>query len=89
MLAFNVPWLMEVKDLPRRTASDKLLLDNAFNTAKNPKYDGYQRGLTNFLIKCLQVGLLKVRFCQTKNYQKNYKKQLHENLKNKNYTHFS
>ena len=32
------------KDLARRTASDKTLKDKAFNIAKNPKYDGYQRG---------------------------------------------
>ena len=30
------------KDLPRKTASNKLLCDKAFNNAKNPKYDGYQ-----------------------------------------------
>ena len=33
------------KDLPRTTASDKLLRDKAFNIAENPKHDGYQRGL--------------------------------------------
>ena len=32
------------KDLARRTASDKTLKDKAFNIAKNPKYDGCQRG---------------------------------------------
>ena len=31
--------------LKRRTASDKILRDKAFNVAKNPEYDGYQRGL--------------------------------------------
>ena len=45
----------DFKDLKRRTASDKILRDKAFNIAKNPKYDGYQRGLVlwfiNFLIK--------------------------------------
>ena len=30
-----------LKDLPRNTASDKVLCDKAFNIAKNPKYDGY------------------------------------------------
>ena len=35
----------DFKDLARRTASDKVLTDKAFNIAKNPKYDGYQRGL--------------------------------------------
>ena len=35
----------DLKDLTRRTASDKILRDKAFNIAKNPKYDGYQRRL--------------------------------------------
>ena len=35
----------DFKDLGKRTASDKVLRDKAFNIAKNPKYDGYQRGL--------------------------------------------
>ena len=29
----------DFKYLPRRTASDKVLPDKAFNIAKNPKYD--------------------------------------------------
>ena len=33
----------DFKDLNRRTAADKVLRDKAFNIAKNPKYDGYQR----------------------------------------------
>ena len=39
------------KDLARRTASDKILRDKAFNIAKNPKYDGYQRGLASMVYK--------------------------------------
>ena len=39
------------KDLARRTASDKVLKDKAFNIAKNPKYDGYQRGLASMVYK--------------------------------------
>ena len=35
----------DCKDLTRKTASDKILYDKAFNFDKNPKYDGYQRGL--------------------------------------------
>ena len=46
----------DFKDLARKTASDKVLWDNAFDIAKSPKYDGYQRGLASmvykFLIKC-------------------------------------
>ena len=34
----------DFKDAARRTASDKVLRDKAFNIAKNPKYGGYQRG---------------------------------------------
>ena len=37
----------DFKDLARRTASDNVLRDKAFNIAKNPKYDGYQRGLVS------------------------------------------
>ena len=41
----------DFKDLTRRTASDKILCDKAFNIAKNPKYDGYQRGLASMVYK--------------------------------------
>ena len=39
------------KDLPRRTASDKLLQDKAFKIAKNLEYDGYQRWLGSIVYK--------------------------------------
>ena len=39
----------DFKDLARRTASDKVLRDKTFNIAKNPKYDGYQRGLASMV----------------------------------------
>ena len=38
-------------NLSRRTASDKLLRDDAFNIDKNPKYDGYQCELSAILKK--------------------------------------
>ena len=41
----------DFKDLNRRTAIDKVLRDEAFNIAKNPKYDGYQRGLAPMVYK--------------------------------------
>ena len=41
----------DFKDLGRRTASDKVLRDKAFNVAKNPKYDGYQSGLASVVYK--------------------------------------
>ena len=43
----------DFKDLTRTTASDKILGDKAFNIAKNPKYDGYRRGLASMVYKCL------------------------------------
>ena len=39
----------DYKDLAKRTAADKVLRDKAFNIAKNPKYDGYQRGLASMM----------------------------------------
>ena len=39
----------DFEDLERRTASDKNLRDKAFNIAKNPKYDRYQRGLASMV----------------------------------------
>ena len=41
----------DFKNLPRRTASDKILRDEAFTIAKNPKYDGYQRELASMIYK--------------------------------------
>ena len=61
------------------TASDK-----ACNIAKNPKYDGYPRGLAslvyNFFVKKSSGDPVKSQLCQTKiswritqtNYQKNW-----------------
>ena len=39
----------DFKELARRIASDKVLRDKAFKIAKNPKYDGYQRGLASLV----------------------------------------
>ena len=41
----------DFKDLKRRISSDKVLRDKAFNIAKNPKYDWYQRGLASIIYK--------------------------------------
>ena len=41
----------DFKDLEKRTAADKVLRDKAFNIAKNPKSDGYQRGLASMVYK--------------------------------------
>ena len=39
----------DFKGLARRTFSDKALRDKAFNIAKNPKHDGYHRGLASMV----------------------------------------
>ena len=69
-------------DLPRRRVSDKYLRDKAFNIAKNPKHDGYQRTLvpivykffdknsTSLADKSTSGGVVKSKImskCQTKN----------------------
>ena len=41
----------DFKDLKRRTAVENVLRDKAFNIAKNPKYDEYQRGLASMVYK--------------------------------------
>ena len=39
----------DFKDLPKRTAADKVLRDKAFKIASDQKYDGYQRGLASMV----------------------------------------
>ena len=41
----------DFKDLAKGTAADKVLRDKAVNIAKDPKYDGYQRGLASMVYK--------------------------------------
>ena len=41
----------DYKDLARRTASDKVIRSKPFSIAKNPKYDGHQRGLASIVYK--------------------------------------
>ena len=39
------------KDLTKRIVADKIFKNRAFNIAKDPKYDGYQRGLASMVYK--------------------------------------
>ena len=39
------------KDLTKRTVADKILKNRAFNIAKDPNYDEYQRGLASMVYK--------------------------------------
>ena len=42
---------VDFKDLERRSQSDKVLKNKAFEIASNPKYDGYQRRLASTVYK--------------------------------------
>ena len=44
-------WLVANQDLAKRTQSDKVLRDKAFQIASDPKYEGYQRGLASMVYK--------------------------------------
>ena len=39
----------KLKDFVKRTQSDKVLRDEAFKIASDPKYNGYQRGLATMV----------------------------------------
>ena len=41
----------DFRDLAKRTSADKVFKNKAFNIAKNPKYDEYQRGLASMVYK--------------------------------------
>ena len=43
------------KDLTKRTVADKILKNKAFDIAKDPKYDGYQRGLASMVYKFFDI----------------------------------
>ena len=47
----------DFKDLKRRIQSGKVLKDKAFAISNNPKYDGYQRGLTSMVYKFFEKKL--------------------------------
>ena len=51
----------DFKNITRRTPSDEILHDKAFNIAKIPKYDGYQRGFVSTVYKWW----ISLRFTQT------------------------
>ena len=75
----------DFKALARRTASDKILRDKEFNIAKNPKYDGYQRGLASivykFFDKSLKGVVLIMKLNKMSNQLTNYTNQLLKNSK--------
>ena len=78
------------KDLARRTQSDRVSRDKAFEIASNPKYDGYKRGLASMAYKFFDkqssecvVPLL----CQTINLQLNFIGRSLENPREEKFNH--
>ena len=43
--------LWQIKRLGKWTQSDKVLRDKAFKIARDPKYDGYERGLASMVYR--------------------------------------
>ena len=78
----------DFKDLARRTFSDKVLRDKAFNIAKNPKSDGYQKGLTSMVYKCFDKKSKRSGVSIPSEFNKQLAEELHKpiirNLKKKN-----
>ena len=68
--------LWRFKYLTRRTGSDKILHDKAFNVAKNPKYDGQQRGLTSMIHKIHKIGRIKNEIIASKELVEELHKQI-------------
>ena len=48
----------DLKGLPKRIASDRVICDKAFSVDKNAKYDGYQRGIAPMNYKYFDKSLL-------------------------------
>ena len=46
-----MPHILIVKILQKKAAADKILKNKAFDIAKDPKHDGYQRGLASMVYK--------------------------------------
>ena len=52
----------DFKDLPTRATFDKVLGDKAFNLVKNPKRNGYQRGIVSLVYNCFTKSLIRRQF---------------------------
>ena len=59
------------KDLINRTEADEFLRDKAYDTASNPKYDGYQRGLDSMVYKFFDKKSTGSGFMKLKNTARN------------------
>ena len=82
----------DFKDLTKRTASEKILSDKAFNIAKNPKYDGYQTGLAsmvyNLFAKKTSCSGLKNENISNKELAEELHKPIIKKVRKEKYNHF-
>ena len=82
----------DFKDLPRRTASDKIFCDKVNYIAKNPKYDAYQRDrasmVYNFFDKKTAGGLVKNENMLNKELAEEVNKPIIRKFEKREYTHF-
>ena len=78
----------DLKDLARRTVSDKVLSNKAFNIAEPQNMMDFKEVLLlwfiSFLIKNPQVVVLVIKLDRINNWLKNYLEQLLKNSKKKN-----
>ena len=79
----------KLRDLTKRTQSDKVLSDKAFKIATDPKYDGCQRGQASMVYKFFDKkssgsGLL---LNQITNSQMNFRDRLLENPRDEKFIH--
>ena len=66
------------KDLAKRTQSDRILRDKVFKIASDPKYNGYQRGLTSMVYKFFDKTSSKKGFATEPNYH--FANELHRKI---------
>ena len=80
----------KLKDLAKRAQSDKVLRDNAFKIASDPKCDGCQRGLASMVYKFVIKHLVEVvllLLSQIISWQMSFIGKSLENVRNKKFTH--
>ena len=68
----------DFKDLTRRTTSDKILREKAFNITKSLKYDGYQRGLDLMVYKIFDKKSFRATFKKENITNQELAKELHK-----------
>ena len=73
----------DFKDLTRRTTSDQILREKAFNITKSLKYDGYQRGLDLMVYKIFDKKSFRATFKKENSTNQELAKELHKPITKK------